>query len=194
MYRFPLIISITFMGFVLKIVLQLCAARTPSKFPSKDKDSSDGSDKGQLTGQLTIPTHAGELVTQRSDVVTETLDGRAERTTEQSGKMEGGDDQDESHRVPEFMLEGGEADISSIKRVSNGMESQSDQNTERVNVYRYSMDKNTDGEPGSIKSERVPKQRRIKLEKDDNDIIDKEDINLDFRSESGRSYSQSGSG
>lgn len=64
--RFPLILSIMFMGFMLKVVLQHCIAKRDPKFDyERDKVSSDGSIKGSLN----VPSsNVGELVTQRSDV------------------------------------------------------------------------------------------------------------------------------
>lgn len=83
--RFPFIISIIFMGFILKLVLQLCAEKKRTyKFGfDGDQVSSDSSDKGCLTQ----PDYIGELVTQRSQVQTEQLDERVP----DSEQMEGGD-------------------------------------------------------------------------------------------------------
>lgn len=63
--RFPLILSIMFMGFIFKLVLQQCVAKREPRFEQeKDKSSSEGS----LKGSINVPPHVGELVTQRSDV------------------------------------------------------------------------------------------------------------------------------
>ena len=59
--RLPFMLSIIFMGFILKLVLQLCIERKKSfRFDySVGRISSDGSEKGSII----VQEHLGELVT-----------------------------------------------------------------------------------------------------------------------------------